>query len=66
MTGGYMSTRAAAEYLGLTYKAFDMHVRRQGIPFKWFGGLRRFAKADLERAMEAMSRRPKARKAVTA
>lgn len=58
MSGGYLSARHAAEYLDLTYEAFDKAVRKHGIPFKWFGRLRRFQKTDLDKALDAMSRRP--------
>lgn len=62
MSDGYLSARSAAAYLDLTYKAFDQAVRRHGIPCKRLGRLRRFLKADLDRALDAMSQRPKLRR----
>lgn len=62
MSDGYLSTKHAAEYLDLSVRAFDQAVRRHGIPCKRIGRLRRFVKADLDRALDAMSRRPRARK----
>lgn len=56
---GYLSARHAAEYLDLTYRAFDQAVRQHGIPYKRLGRLRRFAKADLDRVLEAHSLRPR-------
>ena len=59
---GYLSSRHAAEYLDLTWRAFDQAVRRHGIPYKWFGRQRRFKVADLERVLDAMTARPKSRR----
>ena len=58
MSAGYLNARHAAAYVDKTYKAFDMAVRRHGIPFKWFGGRRLFRTADLDAAIEAMSQQP--------
>lgn len=63
MTDGYLSARHAAEFLDMSYAAFDQAVRRLGIPCKKFGRLRRFRKADLERVMDAMSQRPRRKRA---
>ena len=54
---GYLSPRHAAEYLDLTYRAFDQAVRRLGIPHKRLGRVRRFSKAALDRMLDAMTDR---------
>lgn len=59
--GPYLSATHAADFLDLTYKAFDMAVRRHGIPYKRLGRLRRFSKADLEKVLDAMTARPRPR-----
>lgn len=54
MTDGYLSARHAAAYLDMSYAAFDQMVRRQGIPHKRYGRIRRFLKSDLEAAGDVL------------
>jgi excisionase family DNA binding protein len=63
MTPGYLSAKHAAEYLDLSYRAFDQAVRRHGIPHERIGRLRRFTPAALDAALKAMGQRPKLRRA---
>lgn len=56
----YLDTRAAAAYLGKTYRGFMHLVHRHGVPCKWIGARRHFTKEQLDKAVEAMTRRRRA------
>lgn len=61
MNDGYLSAKHAAEYLDLSYDAFDQAVRRHALPCYRIGRLRRFLKSDLQAALQAMALRPRKR-----
>lgn len=54
----YLSSRHAAEYLDLSYRAFDVWVRRYGVPHLRLGRQRRFEPAVLDQVLRTMSQRP--------
>lgn len=59
MAGGpYLTAREAAAYVGKSYRGFDHWVRRTGVAFEWIGAHRRFTAINLDKAIQATSRRP--------
>lgn len=55
---GYLTAKQAAEYVGVTYRGFDVFVRRHGVPHDRYGRKRLFRKDTLDRVFRAMARRP--------
>ena len=49
----YYTAKAAAAYLGMTYKAFDAYVRRHHIPFARIDSHRRFTAETIDRIKAA-------------
>lgn len=59
MSAGYLSARHAAEYLDMTFRAFDQWTRREGIPCLRIGRTRRYTRESLDRALKTISLRPR-------
>lgn len=58
MTGPWLRPKEAAAYVGMSYKAFDAWVRREGVPYKWVNQRhRRFSQPTLDRVIEVISLR---------
>lgn len=66
MTSVLMSPKSAAEYLDLpSAAAVDIWAKRNGVPAKYLGTkTKRYLKADLDRAREAITLRVEARRKV--
>lgn len=63
MTPAYLSAKHAAAHFDFTYRQFDQMVRRHGLPYLQVGRERRFKLADLEKALQALSARPRRKRA---
>lgn len=63
MTPAYLSAKHAAEHFDFTYRQFDQMVRAHGLPCLRVGRVRRFKVAELEKALQALSARPRRKRA---
>jgi len=57
MSADLLTTKEAAVYLRVTYRGFDVFVRRHGVPCERYGRKRLFRRATLDRVIKTMSLR---------
>jgi excisionase family DNA binding protein len=57
MSSRYLTAREAAEYLGVTYRGFDVWVRRHGVPCVRYGRVRKFTRESLDAVLRTMELR---------
>lgn len=57
----YLSSQHAAQYLDMTYEAFDKFVRREGVPHLRLGRKRLFEPKVLDDVVKAISLRQQRR-----
>lgn len=55
----YLSTKEAADYLGVKPRGFDQFVRRHGVPCLRYGRIRKFKRETLDRVLKTMAERVK-------
>jgi excisionase family DNA binding protein len=53
----YLTAKQAADYVVKSYAAFDVWVRRHGVPYVRVGRHRRFTRPQLDRVMKTMALR---------